>query len=129
MKITHDQMVARLFKNPEDIQSDFSVKEKELDQDEVLRKLNLIHGCMGVSGEAGELLDAIKKHTMYNKPLDVENVVEELGDIEFYLASIRQQLGFTREFIIEENMRKLEQRYPGFEYTDQKAIERLDKKD
>lgn len=35
----------------------------------------------GVSGEAGELLDAVKKSVVYKKPLDRENVVEELGDL------------------------------------------------
>src|SRR5690554_4006225 len=53
---------------------------------------NLLHMTCGVSGEAGELLDAIKKHVFYRKPLDMENVIEELGDIEFYLEGLRQQL-------------------------------------
>ena len=32
---------------------------------------NLLHMAVGISGEAGELLDAVKKSVIYNKPLDV----------------------------------------------------------
>ena len=47
---------------------------------------------VGVSGEAGELLDAVKKAVIYRKPLDLENVIEELGDLEFYMEGLRQGL-------------------------------------
>jgi hypothetical protein len=43
-----------------------------------------LHMAIGVSGEAGELLDTIKKFAIYQKPLDFTNLIEELGDIEFY---------------------------------------------
>src|ERR1035437_131468 len=43
---------------------------------------SILHMVVGISGEAGELLDAIKKQVIYRKPLDRENVIEELGDIE-----------------------------------------------
>lgn len=92
-----------------------------------IKKVNLIHAIMGISGEAGELLDAIKKHVIYNKPLDYNNVLEELGDIEFYLEQIRQELGFTREQCLLDNMGKLSKRYAAG-YTDQQAIDRADKK-
>ena len=55
------------------------------------------HMATGVSGEAGELLDAVKKVVVYRKPVDMENVVEELGDLEFYMEGLRQGLGITRE--------------------------------
>src|SRR5574343_533576 len=40
---------------------------------------SLLHAAVGISGEAGELLDAVKKTWIYNKSLDVQNVIEELG--------------------------------------------------
>ena len=46
--------------------------------------LNNLHMYMGVAGELGELLDAIKKNVIYGKPLDTKNVLEECGDIMFY---------------------------------------------
>ena len=71
---------------------------------------HLLHMAVGVSGEAGELLDAVKKAVIYRKPLDCENVVEELGDIEFYLEGLRQGLGITREETIAANIEKLGKR-------------------
>jgi NTP pyrophosphatase (non-canonical NTP hydrolase) len=88
---------------------------------------NIIHMCMGISGEAGELVDAIKKTVMYRKPLDMEHVIEELGDIEFYLEGLRQQLGITREETIEHNMSKLGARYSSGAYSDKQAVTRADK--
>src|SRR5436309_15555689 len=90
-------------------------------------KAHLWHMATGVSGESGELEDAIKKHVIYNKPADRANVVEELGDIEFYIEGIRQGLGITREETIAANIEKLGKRYEGMKYTDQAAQARADK--
>lgn len=90
-------------------------------------KAHIIHMGMGVAGEAGELIDAIKKYTMYNKTVDMENIIEELGDIEFYMEGIRQAFGITRDQTIEANMYKLDKRYHKGGYSDQQAQERADK--
>lgn len=90
---------------------------------------DVLHMAVGVSGEAGELLDAIKKWVIYQKPLDRENVVEELGDLEFYMEGLRQRLGITRQECISANIEKLGKRYAGLQYTNQAAIQRADKFD
>ena len=90
-------------------------------------KADLTHMAIGVAGESAELLDAVKKHVIYNKPLDVENVIEELGDIEFFLEGLRQNLNLSREECIEANIKKLGVRYQGGVYSDQAAQERADK--
>lgn len=87
----------------------------------------ILHAAIGISGEAGELLDAIKKWTMYNKPLDRENVIEELGDMEFYLQSLRSALRISREDVLAANISKLEKRYPSGRYSDAQAQARADK--
>jgi NTP pyrophosphatase (non-canonical NTP hydrolase) len=89
-------------------------------------RANLWHLGTGVAGEAGELVDAIKKHVVYGKDIDLENVIEELGDLEFYMQGIRTAIGVTREEVLEANVAKLEKRYSQA-YTDQAAIERADK--
>lgn len=99
---------------------------------EIISKLtpesvNTWHHVTGICGEAGELLDAIKKYVIYNKPLDRANVVEELGDLEFYMEGLRQGLGITREETIEQNILKLSTRYAGLKYTDAAAQARADK--
>lgn len=86
-----------------------------------------LHMAVGISGESGELLDAIKKQVIYNKPLDRENVVEELGDLEFYMEGLRQGLGITREETLLANIAKLGKRYEGLTYSDAAAQARADK--
>ena len=91
------------------------------------QEAHVIHMLLGIAGEAGELIDAIKKAAIYKKPLDIGNVREELGDIEFYLQGIRNAFGWTREEIELGNYVKLSKRYPKGAYSNQQAIERADK--
>lgn len=90
-------------------------------------KADMLHMAVGVAGEGGELLDAVKRHTIYDKPLDRENVVEELGDIEFFLEGLRQRLDITREETLEHNIAKLGVRYVDHQYSDEQAQQRRDK--
>jgi NTP pyrophosphatase (non-canonical NTP hydrolase) len=89
-------------------------------------KCDLLHMAIGLSGEAGELLDAVKKHVIYNQSLDISNVIEELGDLEFFMEGIRQVLRLKREDILFDNVNKLSIRY-GSKYSDAAAKERKDK--
>lgn len=89
-------------------------------------KADLLHMAVGVSGESGELLDAVKKYVVYNKDLDRENVKEELGDIYFYLDRIHQVTGISREDAIRACIDKLRVRYANG-YSDKAAQERADK--
>jgi NTP pyrophosphatase (non-canonical NTP hydrolase) len=86
----------------------------------------LLHASIGIAGEAGELLDAVRKHVFDGQPLDRKNVVEELGDLCFYLEAAMQAFGIKRSDIEELNMAKLFERYKDG-YSDQQAQERKDK--
>ena len=114
--ITHSEMVKVLAKDGDVIQAELKPSD-----------CHNLHMCMGISGEVGELIDAVKKSIFYRKPLDRVNAVEELGDIEFYLEGLRQGLGITREETIRGNISKLAQRYEGFAYSDKAAMVRADK--
>jgi len=111
----YGDFVASRIKNPKDIE--FTIDQK-----------NLLHMTLGICGEAGELLDTVKKHCIYGKELDYVNLEEELGDIEFYLEGFRQQIKLSRQTILDSNHSKLSERYKK-SYTDAEAIERLDKVD
>lgn len=89
-------------------------------------QFDLNHMAMGLCGEAGELVDCIKKHTVYGKPLDEENLAEEIGDALWYLANICSLMGWNLTVIAESNIDKLRTRYPE-KYTDELASARLDK--
>lgn len=88
---------------------------------------HLWHMASAVCGEAGELFDAIKRQAIYCKELDVENVVEELGDLEFYLEGIRGALGITREQTLDANLAKLNKRYQSGKYSNAESQQRADK--
>ncbi len=81
------------------------------------------HGIMGIVTEAGELMDAIKKSKIYGKPLDRVNLVEEAGDVMWYLAILADELGVSFEEIWEKNIQKLQKRYPE-KYTHDHALNR-----
>lgn len=93
-------------------------------------KAHLWHMSSALCGEAGELFDAFKKHIIYNKPLDMKNVIEEMGDAEFYLEGLRQHLGINRSTVLEANREKLSERYGNkFQYSDEAARARADKQE
>lgn len=76
----------------------------------------LLNGCLGLSGEAGEFNDIIKKWIFHEKPLDEEHAKKELGDIYWYLALICTSMGWDMGEIAAMNKAKLEARYPeGFD--------------
>ena len=113
-----DEMTLALAKDGQDIINDLTPE-----------KADLLHMAVGVSGEAGELLDAVKKAVIYNKEMDLENIIEELGDLEFYMSKIRQIVGVTREEILQRNIDKLSIRYAKGKYSNDQAQERADKED
>lgn len=116
--VQFDLMVAKLIKPGEDILASMTPE-----------KMDLVHCALGISGEAGEVVDAIKKYVAFNMELDRAKVVKEMGDLEFYLEAARQNLGITREEILAANIEKLatgeNARYANG-YSDKAALERVD---
>jgi NTP pyrophosphatase (non-canonical NTP hydrolase) len=91
------------------------------------QQLDNLHMLTGMVTEVGELTDCYKKNLAYNKPLDMTNVQEEIGDLMFYIASFCRINNLDLEKIIETNVEKLETRYPN-KFTEYHAINRdLDK--
>jgi NTP pyrophosphatase (non-canonical NTP hydrolase) len=115
-ELTHAELVSALAKPAEEIMAGITPEE-----------LHILHMTFGVCGETGELLDQIKKHVFYKKPIDRENLVEELGDIEFYLEGVRASFGITREETVQQNIDKLNKRYSSGKFSNQQAQERADK--
>lgn len=78
--------------------------------------LRFLHHAMGMSTEAGELLDVAKKHAFYGRMIDVVNVVEELGDMLWYIGGMISVLNdcgvaVTFESVMDANIAKLRKRY------------------
>lgn len=100
--------------------SDFSAMDKRLSDDGTKR---LLHSGIGLSTEAGEFLDALKKHIFYGKKLDRVNLAEEVGDLFWYTAIIADELGFDFESVMDKNIKKLKARY-GEKFSKEKAEKR-----
>lgn len=72
----------------------------------------LINGVMGLCGEAGEVIDLVKKHLAQGHPLDRDRMIGELGDVAWYLAELATVLDVPMEEILLRNIEKLRARYP-----------------
>lgn len=86
-----------------------------------------MHCALGVSGEAGELADAIKKEYIYNKPRDLEHITEELGDLLFYVHATLNHYSLREQDVLQRNAIKLQKRYASLTYSDAAAQARADK--
>ncbi len=79
----------------------------------------LINGVMGLCGEAGEAIDIVKKHLAQGHELHKDKLVEELGDVAWYLAELAMVLEVDLDTILTNNIKKLAKRYPeGFKEED-----------
>lgn len=72
----------------------------------------LNHVTLGLASEVGEFADAAKTHIYYGKALDRVNLMEEAGDILWYLAILCDICGCTFEQLQEMNINKLSARFP-----------------
>ena len=80
---------------------------------------DLANAGLGLTGEAGEVADLIKKHLYQGRDLPCEKVVEELGDLLWYIALTADLIGKGMEEIMQANIDKLWSRYPhGFRAED-----------
>lgn len=83
---------------------------------EATQKENLINGCLGLAGEAGEVCDIVKKYMFQGHNLETQKIVDELSDVLWYVALTAQGIGCDLDSIMEHNINKLKKRYPnGFE--------------
>lgn len=80
---------------------------KDLDSTQLL-----LNGALGLAGESGEVVDAIKKHLFQGHWLDKMHIAKELGDVAWYLAIASSALDIDLETILQMNIDKLKARYP-----------------
>jgi NTP pyrophosphatase (non-canonical NTP hydrolase) len=68
--------------------------------------------AMGLAGEAGEVVDLLKKHLGHGHELDRDKLRKELGDVLWYVAELASCYGMELGDIAQANIHKLETRYP-----------------
>ena len=75
----------------------------------------LLTASIGMQAEAGEFSEVIKKIIFQGKPYNEDeryHLKRELGDVLWYWVQGCTALGYTPQEVMEENIKKLEARYP-----------------
>ena len=72
----------------------------------------ILNGVMGLAGESGECIDMVKKQMFQGHELDAAKMLDELGDVLWYVAITAEGLGLSLEEVAEYNITKLTKRYP-----------------
>jgi len=87
--------------------------------------MDILHGILGVATEGGEMLEALYAAYFEGKDFDKVNLLEESGDVMWYLALLlnKPQPGVTFEAVQHLNIDKLRKRYPD-KFTNYDALNR-----
>lgn len=76
----------------------------------------LRNAVYGLNGEAGEVIDVLKKYEFQGHKFDRDKFVDELGDVAWYLALACTALNVNLSTVLTRNIDKLRERYPdGFD--------------
>ena len=95
---------------------DYQEASRRTRNPEVTGWASSIEAALGIAGEAGEIVDLVKKMNFQGHGVDVARVKEEVGDLFWYLAELADFIGFDLGDAAGENIAKLRERYPnGFD--------------
>lgn len=110
----YSKFVDVLLSEPSSDFNAFIARLNELNQNTQIERL--LTASVGISAEAGEFMEIMKKMIFQGKPWNEENefhIKRELSDIIFYLQTACLALNIDIEDVIAMNIEKLEARYPG----------------
>ena len=101
------------------LRGNYSMKGGEVLEQEV-DMARLMTALIGMMAESGEFAEVVKKKVFQAdskfKSDEIFHMKRELGDVLWYWVQGCKALGFTPDEVMDENIRKLEKRYPnGFE--------------
>lgn len=87
--------------------------------------ITMLNGALGLVGESGEVSEQIKKHIFHGHEISHHKLLNELGDVLWYVTILAATIGHTLEEVMTMNIDKLSKRYPeGFSSED--SIKRVD---
>lgn len=92
--------------------------------------MRLLHGAVGMTTEAGELIEPLLKALLAEdlqdaiEKIDMVNIAEELGDSDWYKAIIHDVTGVTEDQVRQKVIAKLEKRYKDKQFNAEQAINR-----
>lgn len=84
-----------------------------IEQEELI-PASYVYTALGLAGEAGEVVEKIKKIVRNQrgifKPKDKEALKKEMGDVLWYLSDLCNQLEMSLQDVMESNVEKLSSR-------------------
>ena len=89
----------------------------------------LLTAAVGMSAEAGEFTEVVKKMIFQGKPVNEENLFHlkrELGDIMWYVSQACIGLDISIEEVIQMNFEKLSARYPEGAFSIERSENRVE---
>jgi NTP pyrophosphatase (non-canonical NTP hydrolase) len=98
----------------------FLSRTNKLELEDDTNVTQLLTAALGLSAEAGEFTEVVKKIIFQGKDYNEDNVFHmkrELGDICWYLAQACMALDTSFDEILAMNVEKLKARYPGGEFN------------
>ncbi len=88
----------------------------------------VLNGVLGLAGESGECCDIVKKNRFQGHELNKEHLMEELGDVLWYIAETASGLSVSLEEVAQYNLDKLHKRYHGNHFNKEDSIHRMEEK-
>lgn len=88
----------------------------------------ILNGVLGLSGESGECADIVKKFLFQGHELNKEKLMDELGDVLWYVSLTAKGLGYSLEEIASYNIEKLSSRYPTGHFRVEDSLHRKEDK-
>ncbi len=90
-------------------------------------EIMLVRCGLGLAGEAGEVADTLKKAVFHQHGINREQLIDELGDVLWYVAALCTKLDVNMSEVMERNVAKLRERYPEG-YSSAASVARTDVK-
>lgn len=85
------------------------------------KNIQVVHSVLGIVTEGGELVEMLLNHLKNGYPIDEINFVEELGDVEWYVAEGSKAVNIPMSSILGIVIAKLQKRFPE-KYNNESAI-------
>jgi len=124
----YEQFVEKVTSEPSNDVNAMIARLQELSASPLPLNVSLLMTAgVGLASEAGEFDELVKKMIFQGKPWNEDvkfHMLRELGDIAFYWIEACRAIGVDPNEVIEENVRKLEARYPGGKFTVERSENR-----
>lgn len=82
-----------------------------------------MHAVFGLCSEAGEVAGIMQKRYQ-GHPVDVNKIVDEAGDVLWFLQELCHEIDIPLENVARHNIEKLKKRYKGEGFTENESVNR-----